>query len=148
MFANPDPAAICDLLSRVRTIAVVGLSPQPSRPSHRIARALQSRGYRIIPVRPLVREVLGERAYARLTDIEEPVDLVDVFRNAREIDAVVDDCLAMGAKRLWIQLGIVNEPAALRARAAGLQVVMDRCIWTDINGICAGVMPSPSAAGR
>lgn len=148
MFANPEPAEICDLLSRVKTIAVVGLSPQPARASHRIARALQARGYRIIPVRPLVTEVLGERARARLGDIGEPVDLVNVFRNAREIDSVVDECLALGLKRLWIQLGIVNEEAAQRARDGGMQVVMDRCIWTDLNGLCAGSIPSSSPAGR
>ena len=148
MFANPGPAAICSLLSGVRSIAVVGLSPQPSRPSHRIARALQSRGYRIVPVRPLVTEVLGLRAYGCLADIPGPVDLVNVFRAASQVDAVVDECLALGLSRLWIQLGIVNAAAAGRARDGGMQVVMDRCIWTDLNGICAGIGPQSAVAQR
>lgn len=148
MFANPDAAAICAMLAQVRTIAVVGLSPQPARPSHRIARALQARGYRIVPVRPLVGEVLGERAYARLGDIGHPVDLVNVFRAADRVDGVVEECLQLGLKRIWIQLGIVAESAARKARDGGMEVVMDRCIWTDLNGLCAGTMPLPAAAGR
>lgn len=136
------------MLGAVKTIAVVGLSPQPARPSHRIARAMQSRGFRILPVRPLVHEVLGERAYARLADIDQPVDLVNVFRAASQLDPIVDECLRLGLKRLWIQLGIVNMAAAERARAGGMQVVMDRCIWTDLNGICAGTIPLSSASGR
>lgn len=136
------------MLAEVRTIAVVGLSPQPGRPSHRIARAMQSRGYRIVPVRPLVTQVLGERAFARLGEIDRPVDLVNVFRAARELDPIVDECLRLGLKRLWIQLGIANTAAAERARAGGMQVVMDRCIWTDLNGICAGTIPLSSPAGR
>jgi predicted CoA-binding protein len=147
MFENPPPSEICAMLGQVGTIAVVGLSPQPARPSHRIARAMQSRGYRIIPVRPLVSEVLGERAFARLGEIDRPVDLVNVFRAARELDPIVDECLRLGLKRLWIQLGIVNNAAAERARAGGMQVVMDRCIWTDFNGICAGTIPLSSACG-
>ncbi len=135
------------MLGAVKTIAVVGLSPQPARPSHRIARAMQSRGFRILPVRPLVHEVLGERAYARLADIDQPVDLVNVFRAASQLDPIVDECLRLGLKRLWIQLGIVNMAAAERARAGAMQVVMDRCIWTDLNGICAGTIPLSSASG-
>jgi len=140
MFANPAPAQICTLLRQVQTIAVVGLSPRPERPSHRIARALQSRGYRIIPVRPLVAEVLGERAYPRLADVDRPFDLVNVFRAAGEMDRIVDECLRLGVQRLWVQLGISNPAAAARAVAGGIQVVMDRCIWTDINGICADAL--------
>lgn len=147
MFENPPASAICAMLAQVRTIAVVGLSPQPARPSHRIARAMQSRGYRIIPVRPLVAEVLGERAYGRLGEIDAAVDLVNVFRAARELDPIVDECLRLGLKRLWIQLGIVNTAAAERARAGGMLVVMDRCIWTDLNDICAGTIPLSSARG-
>jgi predicted CoA-binding protein len=145
MFANPEPARICAMLAGVRSIAVVGLSPNPLRPSHRIARALQTRGYRIIPVRPLVGEVLGERAYARLSDVGDRVDLVDVFRAADRLDPIVDECLALGLPRLWIQLGIRNPGAAARASAGGVQVVMDRCIWTDLNGICAGTVPDAGA---
>ena len=137
MFANPDNGAICAMLSQVKTIAVVGLSPRPSRPSHRIARAIKERGYRIIPVRPLIADVLGEKAYARLDEIGEEVDLVNVFRAADQLGAIVDDCLRLGLRRLWIQEGIVNEAAAERARAGGIDVVMDRCIWRDLNSICA-----------
>ena len=137
MFANPDNGAICAMLSQVKTIAVVGLSPRPSRPSHRIARAIKERGYRIIPVRPLIADVLGEKAYARLDEIGEEVDLVNVFRAANQLGAIVDDCLRLGLRRLWIQEGIVNEAAAERARAGGIDVVMDRCIWRDLNSICA-----------
>jgi len=137
MFANPDNGAICAMLREVKTIAVVGLSPRPSRPSHRIARSLKERGFRIIPVRPLMAQVLGEKAYARLDEIGEQVDLVNVFRSADQVGPIVDDCLRLGLPRLWIQEGIVNEAAAGRARAGGIEVVMDRCIWRDLNSICA-----------
>lgn len=130
-FANPNPEEIRALLERVRTIAVVGLSPKPDRPSHSVARALQRFGYRIVPVRPAVAEVLGEPAYARLTDIPFPVDLVDVFRAPEHVPAIVEEAIAIGAKALWLQEGVVHETAAERARAAGLTVVMDRCIYKD-----------------
>ena len=136
MFSNPDIGEICAMLREIRTIAVVGLSPRPTRPSYRIARALQGAGYRILPVRPLVDQVLGEKAYARLADVPPPVDLVNVFRAARFLDRIVNECLEIGLKRLWIQEGIVNEPAAARARDGGMTVVMDRCIWRDYNGLC------------
>lgn len=130
-FQNPPDDAIRALLGRVRTIAVVGLSPKPGRPSYAVARAMQGFGYRIVPVRPAVAEVLGEQAYARLADIPFAVDLVNVFRAAEHIPAVVEECLAIGAPAIWIQEGIVHEEAAARARAAGLTVVMDRCIYKD-----------------
>jgi predicted CoA-binding protein len=130
-FANPSPDEIRALLLRVKTIAVVGLSPRPDRPSHTVARALQRYGYRIVPVRPGLTEVLGEKAYARLANIPFPVDLVDVFRAAEHIPAVVEEAIAIGAPAIWIQDGIVHEAAAERARAAGLTVVMDRCIYRD-----------------
>lgn len=144
MFTNPDVGEICNLLREVRTIAVVGLSPLPVRPSYRIARAMQGAGYRIVPVRPLVPKVLGERAYGKLADIPDPIDLVNVFRAARFIDGIVDDCLELGIPRLWIQEGVVNESAAARARAGGIKVVMDRCIWRDYNNLCAPML----AGGR
>ena len=130
-FSNPPPEVIRDLLSRVKTVAVVGLSPKPDRPSHQVARALKRFGYRIIPVRPGVAEVLGEKAYARLADVPEKIDLVDVFRAAEHLDDIVDECIRLGIPAIWIQEGIVNEAAAMRARAAGLLVVMDRCIYKD-----------------
>jgi len=137
MFANPDNGTICAMLRQVKTIAVVGLSPKPSRPSHRIARLLKARGYRIIPVRPLITDILGETAYASLDAIGEKVDLVNVFRSADQLGSVVDDCLRLGLPRLWVQEGIINEDAAERARMGGIEVVMDRCIWRDLNTICA-----------
>lgn len=130
-FRNPPPEAIRDLLARVRTIAVVGLSPKPDRPSHAVSRAMRGFGYRIVPVRPAVTEVFGEPAYARLADIPFPVDLVNVFREASAIPGIVDECLAIGAPALWIQEGIIHDQAAERARAAGLTVVMDRCVYKD-----------------
>ena len=131
MSANPTPDQIRSLLREVKTIAVVGLSPRAERPSYRVSRAMQGFGYRLVPVRPAVTEVLGEKAYARLSDIPFPVDLVDVFRNADEVGPIVDECIALGVKRLWLQDGVVNEEAARKARAAGITVVMDRCVWRD-----------------
>ena len=137
MFRNPDPEAICALLREVKTIAVVGLSPNPDRPAFRIARALQVFGYRIIPVRPKVAAVLGEKAYASLSEVPEKIDLVDVFRAAEHVGPLVDECLRLGLGRIWLQDGIVNEEAAAKASAAGMTVVMDRCIWRDYVGLCA-----------
>ena len=131
MFTNPPPDQIRSLLQEVKTIAVVGLSPRPDRPSYRVARAMQGFGYRIVPVRPAVSEVLGEKAYARLSDLPFVPDLVDVFRAADEVGPIVDECIALGVGRLWLQDGVINEEAAARAREAGLTVVMDRCIWRD-----------------
>lgn len=131
MFRNPPIEDILALLQRVKTIAVVGYSPKIERPSHRVAAALQARGYRIIPVRPGISEGLGETAYARVRDLPEVPDLVDVFRQPAAVDAVVDDCIALGVKHLWLQDGVVNEVAALRAQAAGMLVVMDRCTLRD-----------------
>ena len=130
-FENPGPEERCALLKRVKTIAVVGLSPNPARPSYAVAKAMQAYGYTIVPVHPTAREVLGIKAYPRLADVPQPIDLVNVFRRAEHIDAVVDDCLRPRLKTLWIQEGIVNEPAALRAQAGGITVVMDRCIYRD-----------------
>jgi len=137
MFRNPDTEAIRALLREVKTIAVVGLSPNPARPAFRIARALQSFGYRVIPVRPKVDSVLGEKAYASLAEVPEKVDLVDVFRAAEHVGPIVDECLRLGLKRLWLQDGVVNEEAAARAQAGGMTVVMDRCVWRDYVGLCA-----------
>ena len=130
-FANPSQEEIRALLIRVRTIAVVGLSPNTDRPSYRVALALQGFGYRIIPVRPAVETVLGEKAYANLHAVPERIDLVDVFRAPEHVDEIVDECIALGLPALWLQDGVVNEPAALRAQAAGIVVVMDRCMYRD-----------------
>lgn len=137
MFRNPPPEAICALLREVKTIAVVGLSPNPARPAFRITRALQGFGYRVIPVRPKVASVLGEKAYGSLAEVPEKIDLVDVFRSPEHVGPIVDECLRLGLKRLWLQDGVVNEEAAIRAQAGGMTVVMDRCIWRDYVNLCA-----------
>jgi len=131
MFANPSLDELRRILAESRSLAVVGLSPNPARPSHRVARAMQGLGYRIIPVRPAVAEVLGERAYPRLEEVPGPVDLVVVFRAPEHIAPLVDACIARGLPRLWLQDGVVNPGEARRAQAAGIQVVMDRCVWRD-----------------
>lgn len=125
------------MLKRVKTIAVVGLSPNPSRPSYGVAQAMQGYGYTIVPVHPAAREVLGARVYPRLDLIPLTIDLVNVFRRAEHIDSVVDECIRLGVKNLWIQDGILNESAALRAVKAGIMVVMDRCIYRDYRQYCA-----------
>ena len=102
MFENPSAQEICALLKRSKTIAVVGLSPQPARPSFGVAKAMQGFGFRIVPVRPLVAEVLGEKAYPTLAAVPESIDLVDVFRAAEHIDAVVDECIALNIPAIWI----------------------------------------------
>ena len=130
-FANPDDDALRALLKTVKTIAVVGLSPHPARPSYRVAQAMQRYGYRIVPVRPLVDAVLGEQAYASLTDIPFAVDLVDVFRAPEHVPAIVDQCLALHLPAIWLQEGIVVDAAAQRAQAGGMTVVMDRCLLKD-----------------
>jgi predicted CoA-binding protein len=182
-FTNPTPEQIRALLQRARTLAVVGLSPNPARPSFGVAKAMQGFGYRIIPVRPATESVLGETAYPDLRHLPGPVDIVDVFRAPEHVDAIVDDCIALRAQWLksarkqdtdvlhgnreqsdpvsgarqrsrslsqrpdkaedklsqgkfnppaiWLQEGVVNEAAALRAREAGIMVVMDRCIYKD-----------------
>ncbi len=136
MFENPDAQARCALLKKVKTIAVVGLSPNAARPSHGVARALQDYGFRVIPVHPVAQEILGEKVHVRLADIAQTIDLVDVFRSAEFIDGVVDECLALGLKAIWIQEGIINEAAAARARAGGMTVIMDRCIYRDYRDQC------------
>jgi predicted CoA-binding protein len=135
-FENPGVEERCAMLKQVKTIAVVGLSPNPSRPSYGVAQAMQGYGYTIVPVHPVAKEVLGARAYPRLNLIPLPIDLVNVFRRAEHVDAVVDECMELGVKNLWIQEGIVNEPAALKAVGAGIWVVMDRCIYRDYRRYC------------
>jgi len=139
-YTNPDDDALRALLQRVRTIAVVGFSPKPDRPSHGVAAALQRFGYRIIPVRPALADGLGEPAYPDLASIPDPgtIDLVDVFRAPEHVGAIVDACIALKIPALWLQEGVVDEAAAERARAAGLTVVMDRCAYREYLRLCAG----------
>ena len=122
-----DPETIRRILDECRTIAVVGLSSKETRPSHGVAAYMQRQGYRIIPVNPNEVEVLGERAFASLTDVSEKIDLVDVFRRSEEAGAAVDEAIAVGAKAVWLQEGVIDDAAAQRALDARLLVVMDRC---------------------
>lgn len=126
-FGNPSDDEIREILTQPMTVAVVGCSPDPTRDSHKVARALQTMGHRVIPVNPQAREILGLRCYASLRHVDAPVTMVDVFRRSDLVPTIVDDAIAIAARILWLQLGVVHEEAAARARAAGITVVMDRC---------------------
>ena len=126
---SADP--ILDILKKYKTIAVVGLSSNPWRASHEVSEYLQSAGYRIIPVNPNEREVLEEKSYARLEDVPEQVEIVDVFRRSEYLPGVVESAIRVGAKVVWMQLGIQNQDAAEKARAAGLVVVEDACMFVE-----------------
>lgn len=122
---------IASLLRETRVIAVVGLSSRPWRASYGVSEYMRDAGYRIIPVNPREQEVLGEKAYARLEDVPEPVDMVNIFRRAEFVLEIVDAAIRIGAKSVWMQEGVVHEAAAKRAREAGLVVVMDRCLLKE-----------------
>jgi predicted CoA-binding protein len=123
---------IADLLRSAKTIAVVGLSDKPMRPSYGVSEYMQHNGYRIIPVNPnCAKDVLGEKAYCRLEDIPEPVDIVNVFRRSEFVPEIVDSAIGIGAKAVWMQEGVAHAAAAEKARAAGLEVVEDRCILKE-----------------
>jgi predicted CoA-binding protein len=128
-----ESEAIREILATCRTVAVVGLSPKPHRASHEVAQYMQAQGWRIVPVNPNAREVLGERAYASLAEAarHERIDLVNVFRHSEEIPPVADEAIAIGAKALWLQLGIENDIALAKAAAAGLLVVQNRCLKVE-----------------
>lgn len=130
-FENPSREHIKELLANAGNIAVVGLSDKPDRTSYMVAAAMQSRGYRIIPVNPNATEILGEKCYASLSDIPEPVDIVNVFRRADQVVPVAEEAVKIKAKVFWLQLEIVNEEAARIASEAGLEVIMDRCIKVE-----------------
>jgi uncharacterized protein len=127
--ARADP--ILEILKNYRNIAVVGLSSNRARPSHGVAQYIKSAGYRVIPVNPNEKEVLGEKSYARLEDVPEKIEIVDIFRRAEEVPAVVESAIRVGAKVVWMQLGIENAGAAEKARAAGLIVVEDACMYVE-----------------
>ena len=120
-----------EILNSSRTVAVVGLSATPDRPSYKVARYLKEHGYKIIPVNPSVGEILGELSYPNLSSIPEPVDVVDIFRRSEEVPAIVEEAIKIGAKTVWMQEGVINEEAASRAKKAGLKVIMDRCMMKE-----------------
>jgi len=132
---NPSQTEICRMLHGIRNIAVLGLSPNADRPSFRVAQGMQDLGYRIIPVRPKIDAVLGEQAYPDLVSVPHKIDMVDVFRAPEHVPGIVDECIALGIKYLWLQDGVIHEEAAQRAQAAGITVVMDICLWRD-GGPC------------
>jgi len=127
MFRNPSDEAIQSILSRAQRIAVVGCSPDPRRDSHEVAQQLMGWGHTVFPVNPAVSEILGQRCYARLSDVPRPVDMVDIFRRSEVVGPIVDEAIAIGATIVWMQLGVIDEAAAARAAGAGLTVIMDRC---------------------
>ncbi|WP_227817965.1 CoA-binding protein [Nitrogeniibacter aestuarii] len=154
-----DADGLRRLLAETRTIAVVGLSANWYRPSYFAAQYMLEHGYRIIPVNPAYDEVLGQKCYPSLSAVPEPVDMVDCFRKAVDIPPLVDDAIAIGAKSVWMQLGVIHEAAARRAEAAGLAVVMDRCVkieyarlfgglgWFGVNtGVISSKRPLPPPA--
>jgi predicted CoA-binding protein len=141
VFANPSTEQIAQLLRSARTIAVVGLSADPTRPSHGVARALQRFGYRIIPVTPTADMILDEQSVpdlAHLSDVlgpDERVDIVDVFRRPEHVAAIVDECIRLRLPALWLQDGVIDETAAERARSGGIFTVMDRCLFRDRSAL-------------
>lgn len=136
MHENPGPKEIKTSLENSRSIAVVGLSEKPRRPSRGVAKAMQSSGYKVFPVNPnLKNPVLGERPYSSLKEIEARIDIVDVFRRSEEVMPVAREAVEVGAKVLWLQLGVISEEAAAYAEEHGLTVVMDRCIKVDYDAL-------------
>jgi len=137
MFLNPSAEEVAKLLRAARTIAVVGLSPDRTRPSHGVAKALQRFGYRIIPVNPFAESILGEPAVASLDQLpdvlgpDERIDIVDVFRRREHVAGIVNECIGLKLPALWLQVGVIDEPAAARALRAGIFTVMDRCLFKE-----------------
>ena len=119
------------ILNDYRIIAMVGLSPDPNRPSHRVAKYLINQGYKVIPVNPDAQEILGTRSYSNMSSIPETIEIVDIFRRSEEVMPIVDEAIKVGAKAVWMQEGVVNEEAVLKAHNAGLLVVMDRCMLKE-----------------
>ena len=132
----PDIPTLRSILETNRVIAVVGLSAKWHRPSYSVAKYMLDHGYRVIPVNPSYQEVLGQKCYPSLRDIPEKIDIVDCFRRSAEIMPIAEDAIAIGAKVLWMQIGVINEAAAEKARKAGLDVVMDLCIKIEHARLC------------
>ncbi len=134
MSPSPQADPIADLLQRAKTIAVVGLSNSPLRPSYGVSAYMQSNGYRIIPVNPKIKEALGETAYASLVDVPEKVDIVNIFRRPEFVEEIVDQAIQLKIPAIWMQEEVINEKAAEKGRKAGIFVVMDRCILKEHKG--------------
>ncbi len=128
---NATSQEVREILQATKVVAMVGLSDNPERDSYRVAAYLQAHGYRVIPVNPNVREILGERAYGRLEDVSGPIDVVDIFRKPEAVPEIVDAAIRVGARGVWMQEGIVHNAAADKARAAGLKVVMGKCMMKE-----------------
>jgi len=141
VFKNPGDQVIKELLTKSRTVAVVGLSNKPERDSYQVAEYLQKHGYRVIPVNPVLSEVLGEKAYPDLASIPEPVDIVNVFRRSEEVPAVVSAALPVKPAAIWLQLGVVNGEAAAVVGKQGVAVIMDRCIKIEHNRLLGECSP-------
>lgn len=131
MATLPQTDEIAELLKRARTIAVVGLSDSPLRPSHGVSAYMQTQGYRIIPVNPNIGRALGEKAYPSLLDVKEKIDIVNVFRRSEFVPAVVDQAIQFKVPAIWMQEGVIHRAAAEKARRAGILVIMDRCILQE-----------------
>jgi predicted CoA-binding protein len=131
--ADTTATTMADILTRYRTVAVVGLSPKPHRDSYEVSRYMQAQGWRIIPINPNASEILGERVYPTLTEAarDHTIELVNVFRNSDDVPPVVDEAIAIGAKAIWLQLGVAHDVAAAQAHAAGLQVVQNKCLKVE-----------------
>ena len=135
---NATSDEVRQILASARTVAVVGVSDKPDRDSYQVAAYLRQNGFRIIPINPNVTEVLGEKTYPNLLDVPEPVDIVDIFRKPEAIPGLVEQAIAISAKAVWMQKGIVHNAAAEKARAAGLKVVMDKCLMVEHQGLHSG----------
>jgi hypothetical protein len=144
-FQNPSPGEIKALLQRAKTVAVVGLSPDPDRPSYSVAMYLQANGYRIVPVRPGGGEILGEKVYERLSAVPFAVDVVDHFRKSSLVGAHIHDAVLLRVPAIWLQEGVIDEASAQRARDAGLTVVMDRCMLKEHRKAGLGSSKPPPA---
>jgi predicted CoA-binding protein len=135
-YSNPSDDEIRRILQTYKKVAVVGLSSNPSRTSHCVARYLQGQGFKIIPVNPKETEILGEKAYPDLTSIPERLEIVEIFRRSEHVPAIVDQAIKAGAKVVWMQEGVVDHEAAIRASESGLTVVMDRCMLKECRVLC------------
>lgn len=135
-YQNPSDEQIKEILQKYKKVAVVGLSSDETRPSNVVARCLQGKGFKIIPVNPNENQILGEKAYPNLRAIPEKVEIVDIFRRSDQVPPIVDEAIEIGAKVIWMQEGVINHPSAIKASQNGITVVMDRCMIKDWRKFC------------